>query len=219
MDPARTSPSQLFRSIIRDLRAGRDADGALAAIASALVVASSNASIEADSQLILFPKSHHIGWNRYGRMQDALLLVGVELGLPISHERHPGGTTSYAVLQNDRLWLTIASVRKYKDNPNLRPFRSGGMAAHHPWQLALFEPMGISIAEQLSATIVYGYERGNSATPQFIEVRFLNKNGHYMTECIDLLALLKRTHAPNIENVVEGRDSSMRKEKLRKKNA
>jgi hypothetical protein len=155
----------------------------------------------AGAQLKLFPKTHHVGQSRYGPMQDAFLLVGAELGLPMDTKVHPGGSTSYAVLEHPRLRITLASVQKYKMNPPLHPFRQGtAVASHRPWQLALLPNIPPPDTNQVVATIVFGFERTNRITAAFLEARFID-GGRYVNDCIDLLNLVKQAQTPEFEKL------------------
>jgi hypothetical protein len=188
-------------AILKDLRGGRDPHETLVAITSALVVASRDAAVTAGAQLTFFPKAHHVGYNRYGFMQDAFYKIGKELGLPMDIKKHPGGSTSYALLEHDRLRVTLGSVLKYNMNPPLHPFRrSSGLARFRPWQLDLLEELPPPDTNQVVTTFVFGFERSNNLTPYFLEARFI-EGDHYVNEIVDLLDLWKQSQVPNVETV------------------
>ena len=148
---------ELLFSILRDLREGRDAVETLVAIASALCAASEGA-IAIGKQLKLFPNKHLVGFNKYSQMQDAFLVAGQELDLPIIKVPHPGTSTYYAALEHPRLRLTLGHVQKYTNNPKLRPFRlNSRLAKYRPWQLSLIDKLNVPPDKQLVGTIVYGY--------------------------------------------------------------
>lgn len=202
-----------FLAALRDIRAGRDPHDTLVTVTAALTTASKNAALEAGAQLVMFPKNHHVGQSRYGRMQDAFLLAGKELGLPMETKIHPGGSTSYAVLEHPRLRITLASVQKYKKNPPLHPFRRGtAVASHRPWQLELLRNIPPADNNQVVATFVFGFERNNPITPSFLEARFVSGD-HYVNDCLDLLNLLKQAQTPAVEKVPGTQTPPLRKQK------
>ena len=215
--PETTAPEspyeRRFLAALKDLRSGRDAKETLIAITAALVVASRDAAVTAAAQLSFFPKSHHVGQNRYGFMQDAFLKVGKELQLPMDIKRHPGGSTSYAVLEHERLRVTLGSVAKYKLNPALQPFRRRtAISRHRLWQLELLENTPPPDTNQVVATLVFGFERDNRVTPSFLEARFINDD-HYVNDVVDLLALWKQTQLPRVEQVPQAPQPALRKKK------
>lgn len=211
--PPLSSLQRRFFAALKDLREGRDPNETLLAFASALIVASRDAAKIAESQLSIFPKSHHIGQNRYGPMQEAFFKVGKELGLPMDVRRHPGGSTSYAVLEHERLRVTIASVPSYKLNPVLQPFRRrSGIARHRLWQLELLENTPAPDTDQVVATFVFGFDRGDKVMPSFLEARFVNDD-HYASDVVDLLTLWKQAQAPRVEQVPQTPQPPMRKQK------
>lgn len=212
-------PEDLLFSALRDLRGGRDARETLVAITTALCKASEDGAVSG-RQLKMFPNTHLVGFSKYSWIQDAFLLVGQELGLPVEKARHPGrrSSTYYAVLDHPRLRITLGHVQKYGHNPKLRPFRlKSSLARFRPQQLSMIDRLRVAPGEQLVATIVYGYEQYNRVTPAFMEVRYIDED-HYMPFATDLLEMRRIASAPAIEHVADREELQIRKRARRQTN-
>jgi hypothetical protein len=180
-------------------------DRLIVAIVAGLIEASKDAYENCRTRHSRFPLTHVLGQDRYYALQEAYLAVQEQFPeLTIRLERHPFGHGSYyVVLVTPLVRMTIAKVKNLKSNPPLKLFRRGySVQRHRPGQLEL---PGLTLIPppkgQLISALVFGYEGDEYAAPAFMEARFVNEGGFYMSETVDLMEIYRQSLEIKVEEI------------------
>jgi hypothetical protein len=170
-----------------------------------------NADQEATGRMKRFPASGYRGQLRYYDLSDGFLGLGtIHPALQSDLELHLGSIAKFPVIKRRDVWLTLAKLSQWNDNPFARPFRRGGdYLANRRFrgdQIPLIKsshpPKG-----RLIAAVCYGFLKGVShASPSYIEARFADDQWQCSEQYVNLYAQLKESRRVHTEIVDDSRD-------------